>query len=498
MKFDFENLFIYDMANNHQGSVVHGLKIIDRISKVSNEMKVRGALKFQFRELNTFIHEDYKKSDVSKHIPRFLSTRLSRNDFKRLTKRVKDNGLITISTPFDEPSVDLINELDIELIKVASCSSQDWSLLKKIVTAGKPVVCSTGGLNIKQIDAVVDFFERNDTHFALMHCVPLYPTLTRELQLNQIATLCNRYPTITIGFSTHEEPDNYTAIMVAYAMGARIFERHVGVKTIKLPKLNAYSSDSNQIKYWLIAHNEAVKSCGAERRPPATQEVIDSLNSLKRGVWAKEKILKGQYLRDKVYFAMPLLKGQLDSSHWFDELKADTEYNKDEPLSNKLALQNKISIREQIIKDVVLQVKGLLNNAKIFLSSDSEIELSHHYGIERFREYGAVIVNIINREYCKKLVIQLPSQRHPYHYHKKKTETFHVIYGDLEIEKNGVVSSMKPGELIHIEKGEWHKFTTNHGVIIEEISTTHYNDDSFYEDEIISLMPREERKTILK
>jgi len=72
-KFNFKGLFIYDMANNHQGSVEHGLKIINEIAKVSREEGVRGALKFQFRHLDTFIHPDFKNNPNLPHIPRFVA-----------------------------------------------------------------------------------------------------------------------------------------------------------------------------------------------------------------------------------------------------------------------------------------------------------------------------------------------------------------------------------------------------------------------------------------
>jgi N-acetylneuraminate synthase len=95
----------------------------------------------------------------------------------------------------------------------------------------------------------------------------------------------------------------------------------------------------------------------------------------------------------------------------------------------------------------------------------------------------------------KKYVIQLPRQKHPYHFNKRKEETFQLLYGDLEIEKNGTVLPMVAGDTCLIEKADWHKFHTLHGAVVEEISTTHYNNDSFYEDPRIANMKREDRKT---
>ena len=80
-KFDFTDLFTLEMANNHQGSVEHGLKIISEFGKVVKEKGVKATIKLQFRDLDTFIHPADKKKTDNKHVPRFLSTKLSKKDF---------------------------------------------------------------------------------------------------------------------------------------------------------------------------------------------------------------------------------------------------------------------------------------------------------------------------------------------------------------------------------------------------------------------------------
>jgi len=494
--FDFNGLFIYDMANNHQGDVNHAMSIVQALGAVTRETGVRGALKFQFRQLDTMIHPDYKTRQDVKHIPRFLSTALSNDQYHLLTEAVKDNGMMTICTPFDEESVEVILDLGIEIIKVASCSASDRPLLEKIAEVNRPVIASTAGLSIQKIDRLVSFFESRGVHFALMHCVAIYPTPTPKLQLNQIALLRERYPHVPIGFSTHESPENYLAVQIAFAKGAQLFERHVGIGTEHY-KLNAYSSTPAQIKRWINAYQEAGDACGGEHRSPAALEEIESLRSLMRGVYAKEAIQPGNKLTsNKVFFAMPLHDDQLTSGDWVDCFVADQAYAPNEPIHDHVAA-SKLSPDEMIYR-IMLEVRGMLNQARIFIGQESSIELSHHYGLERFREFGAVIINCINREYCKKLIIQLPRQKHPYHFHKKKEESFQLLYGDMEVEKEGKRISLTPGDIVLIEPGQWHKFHTLCGAIFEEVSTTHYNDDSFYEDEHIARFPRDMRKTYLE
>lgn len=491
--FDFDNLFTLDLANNHQGDVQHGLNIIRAIGHVITKTRVRGALKFQFRQLETFIHPDYRDTKDIKHIPRFMSTALSKTDYEVLRDEVRRQGMITMCTPFDEESVDLILELGIEVIKVASCSAADRPLLEKIAGTGSPVIASTAGLKMSEIDRLVSLLEHRGVCFALMHCVAIYPTPRGRLNLNQIAVLRERFPEVPIGFSTHEEADNLDAIRLAYAKGARLFERHVGLNTEKY-KLNAYSSTPDQMQRWIQAYKQAVEMCGGEERAPAPPEETASLRALVRGVFARKKLKKGDIVkREDVFLAMPLLGGQLTSGNWRDGMIADRDYCENEPLHEQLTYYG-ISNSERI-DQIMLQVKGLLNKARIPVGKDSSIEISHHYGLERFREFGCVIIDCINRAYCKKLIVQLARQKHPYHYHKRKEETFQLLYGDLEVELEGRRTELQPGDTFLVSPNQWHKFHTLCGAIFEEVSTTHYNDDSFYEDEPIARLPRQERKT---
>ena len=493
--FNFDKVFILDLANNHQGDLQHGLDIIKNLGEVVAQTGVRAALKFQFRQLNTFIHPAYKDKKDIKHIPRFIDTELSQSDYQKLTQAVREQGMISICTPFDEESVDIILEMGIEVIKVASCSASDQPLLERIAQTNRPVVVSTAGLSLNKIDRLVSFLEYRCVHFALMHCVAIYPTPQEKLNLNQIALLKNRYPNIPVGFSTHEEPDNYDNIRLAFAKGAQLFERHVGLETEK-HKLNKYSSTPAQIKQWIEAFKESSIACGGEERAPADPSEIASLKSLVRGVYAKNGIAKGSKIaHENIFFAMPLQEAQLTSGEWTDDMLADQGYEPGQPLNVRLA-SCEVSQEERIFR-IMLQIKGILNKARVFIGQKSSIEISHHYGLERFREFGAVIIDCINRAYCKKLIIMLPRQKHPYHFHKRKEETFQLLWGDLEIELNGFRTKLKLGDTFLVKPNEWHKFHTLDGVIVEEISTTHYNNDSYYEDERISRLPREKRKTKL-
>ena len=154
---------------------------------------------------------------------------MSAADYGTLVEATRKAGCVTMASPFDEASVDLCQELGVQILKIASSDLNDWVLIEKIATAKKPVVVSTGGSSLKDIDDLVTFFEHRNIPLAINHCVSLYPSENADLQLNQIDFMIRRYPNHTIGFSSHEYRDWSASIAAAYAKGARTFERHVDI-----------------------------------------------------------------------------------------------------------------------------------------------------------------------------------------------------------------------------------------------------------------------------
>lgn len=493
--FNFEDLFVYDLANNHQGDLGHASAIISGMGAATRKHGVRGVMKFQYRQMDTFIHPEHHKDSDNKHIPRFLANRLSNLDFAKLRRQAQDEGMLAMCTPFDEESVDVIIEHDFDLIKVASCSAKDWPLLEKIAESGLPIIFSTGGLEVHNIDDLVSFFDHRGCDYAIMHCVSIYPTPQELCNLNQIDVLRERYRDKVIGWSTHEDPDELEPILVAAAKGARMFERHVGIRTDEYA-LNAYSSTPEQIEKWLAAHRRAIDLCGSRDRTLNNVEVA-SIDSLRRGVFAKKPIKAGQVLdRSQIYFAMPYHDGQLDSGNWSNNITATADVALNAPVmlaGTKRAKNNDV----QVLKQAIHQTKALLNQANIVLNSDFEVEYSHHYGLSRFMECGAVIINCINRSYCKKIIVQLPGQFHPLHFHRRKEETFQVLMGELDVRVDNTRRTLRAGEICLVMPGVWHSFATKTGCVFEEISTTHYNDDSFYQDKAINRLERSQRKTLV-
>jgi sialic acid synthase SpsE len=320
----FENLFILEAANNHWGDVARGKQIVKEFGAIVRYNDIKAAIKFQFRDVDNFIHDDFKESKDIRYVSKTEATKLSRDQFAELAKAVVSVGCIPMATPFDEASVDRCVELDFPIIKVASSDINDWPLLEKIASTRRPVIVSSGGASEKSLDDVVVFFERRSIMLAVNHCVSLYPSDDDQLELNQIDYLTSRYPEHVIGLSTHEYHDWHSSMLISYAKGARTWERHIDIDYNSVP-VSPYCSLPHQIDEWFKAFRKAEEMCGGtgvSRRVPSAEE-IQYLETLVRGVYARRDLEAGYVLDNSnfnrdFYLAIPLQKGQLSCQEVFN------------------------------------------------------------------------------------------------------------------------------------------------------------------------------------
>ena len=494
----FSNLIILDIANNHMGSVAHFNLIIDRFSKklekyLKKDLKI--AFKFQYRDLDTYIHKNYENND-NKFVKRFTETRLAFDEYKKIKNKIKKLGFKTICTPFDENSVTKIIDHDFDYIKIASASMNDWPLLEKIASYNKPVIFSVGGKDLNSIDKVASFFDHKGCDYAILYCVAIYPSKNNELNLNKIRVLKERYPNKIIGWSTHENPNEFTPISIAYSLGSRIFERHIGLAENNFT-LNEYSSNELQIESWLNQLILTKEILGDDDFQSLNQKEKNTLKSLQRGAFAKKNLKSNKPINSSdIYYAFPSKEGQLDASINIEKAIISKQISK-----NTAIMLSDIAFPSapgyEVIKNAVYEVKALLNQAKVHLNSSFEIEYSHHYGMENFKKYGTVMINCFNRQYAKKILVQLPGQSHPEHYHKLKEETFQIVFGELELSIENRTYTLRPGDIKLVQPGTWHKFKSSIGCVFEEISTTDMGNDSFYKDKKINDQKKSDRKSLV-
>lgn len=330
----FEELFVLELANNHWGSLKRGLQIISDYAKIVRFNNIRAAIKLQFRHVDSFIHKDFRHRTDIRYVGKTLATQMSEEDFIILVNEIRKSSCIPLATPFDEKSVEMCVRLELPIIKIASSDINDWVLIEAIAKTKKPVIASTGGSSLKDIDDLVTFFERRNIPLALNHCVSIYPSEDYELELNQIDFLKQRYPGHTIGFSSHEYHNWEYSMLIAYAKGARTFERHVDIDKDEV-NVSKYCSLPHQIDAWFKAFHKAKELCGGSGDTKRIVPIKETqyLDSLIRGVYAKHNLPKGHSITvDDIYLAIPLLKGQISCRELMEGEVLIKSCKKDQPI----------------------------------------------------------------------------------------------------------------------------------------------------------------------
>jgi sialic acid synthase len=217
---------IAEIGHNHQGSV-------EKARELFREAKLAGAnaVKLQKRDnRGLYTQAAYNKpydnensfgSTYGEH-REFLEFGLK--EYRALQVYARELDIDFFSTAFDLASADFLRQLDVPAYKIASGDLKSTPLLKHVAGFGKPMIISTGGAVIEDVQRAYDTIMPLNPQLAILQCTAGYPAAFEELDLRVIDTYCNRFPGAAIGFSSH---DNGIAMPVAaYLLGARIVEKH--------------------------------------------------------------------------------------------------------------------------------------------------------------------------------------------------------------------------------------------------------------------------------
>lgn len=218
---------IAEVGNNHQGDLEIAREYIQVFSSAGAD-----AIKFQTRNNKYLFSESgYNASYNSENS--FADTYGKHRELLELRPEwlpilkaeCEKHNVKFMSTPFDEPSLDLLCENGVDLIKIASFDLGNLPFIKRIAAKGLPVVISCGGGKAHQIRSSVEMLLQGGDEVAVLHCVSEYPCEHSRLGLNNIEILAREFPECAIGLSDH-----FNGILsgpIAYMKGARVFEKHV-------------------------------------------------------------------------------------------------------------------------------------------------------------------------------------------------------------------------------------------------------------------------------
>lgn len=209
---------VAEIGNNHEGNFKLAKKMIEKAALAKVD-----AVKFQ-----TFIPEHLFGGD-EKRLNRLKSFKFTKEQFEKLAKIAKHNGLIFFSTPFDIESAIFLNKIQ-PIFKIASGDINFYPLIKKVASFGKPMILSTGSAYINLIkrayNEVAKLWDKKKTKskLAFLHCTSGYPVPFDQANIGSILYLKKLFPNIEIGYSDHTL--GLDAAVSSVFAGARIIEKH--------------------------------------------------------------------------------------------------------------------------------------------------------------------------------------------------------------------------------------------------------------------------------
>ncbi len=217
---------IAEIGHNHQGEVEKAKQLFHVAKECGAD-----AVKLQKRDNRTlFTREMYNKP--YEHRNSFGRTygehreflEFGKDEYTELKAYAQELGITFFSTAFDIPSADFLADLDSPAFKIASGDLRNLPLLKHVAHFGKPVIVSTGGGTMEDIERAVDTFLPINPQLCLLQCTANYPTPPEEMNLRVVSTMRDRFPSLVVGLSDHY--NGIAMAVAAFVLGARVLEKH--------------------------------------------------------------------------------------------------------------------------------------------------------------------------------------------------------------------------------------------------------------------------------
>jgi sialic acid synthase len=223
---DSDCYVIAEIGNNHQGD----LQKAKELFKAAKECGV-DAVKLQKRDNKSLLTRaaynkpyDNENSFGATYGEHREALEFGRTEYVELKKYADELGLTMFSTAFDLNSADFLAELDMPIYKVASGDLKNTPLLKHIARIGKPMIISTGGGTMEDVQRAYDAIMPINQQLAIMQCTASYPAEPEDLNLRVITTYREKFSDVIIGLSDHE--NGIAMALAAYVLGSRMVEQH--------------------------------------------------------------------------------------------------------------------------------------------------------------------------------------------------------------------------------------------------------------------------------
>jgi len=291
---------IAEAGDNHNGDIELARKLVDVAREAeadavkfqtfkTEEVISRGAEKAQYQKETTGSEES--QFEMNKRLE------LTADDFRELSARAQKKGILFLSSPYDNGSVDLLDELGVAAFKIGSGEITNFPLLRHIARKGKPIVLSTGMANLGEIEEALEVIRKEGVEdVILLHCITSYPAKMEDMNLKAMETLRHAFK-LPVGLSDHSL--GITAPIAAVAMGARVIEKHFTLdKNLPGPDHRA-SLEPNELREMAKAIRDIERALGnGIKKPKKVEEEIKQV--ARRSLVARVNIPKGTIITEEM------------------------------------------------------------------------------------------------------------------------------------------------------------------------------------------------------
>jgi N,N'-diacetyllegionaminate synthase len=261
---------VAEIGINHNGSVSQAEKLIDAAAQSGAD-----AVKFQSFHADRLLvpsRDRYAQQmdGVESAYQMLHRCELSFEDQEKLKNHADERGVLFLSTPFDEESVDFLDSLGVPVFKIASSDITHVPLLRHIASKGKPILLSTGMSFLSEVaDAIWNLRSSGAKEILLMHCVSSYPSSPQYMNLRALQTL-QSYFELSVGLSDHSE--GILLSLVAIALGAVLIEKHFTLDKHAAGPDHKASMDPSDLKLLVQSLRDVEASLGDGRKRPSDVE----------------------------------------------------------------------------------------------------------------------------------------------------------------------------------------------------------------------------------
>ena len=292
---------IAEAGVNHNGSIELAFKLIDAAVESGAD-----AVKFQTFKAENLVSKNTQKAEYQKQTTNPLESQLDMlkkleldvDVHKKLIKYCNAKGILFLSSPFDHDSIDLLNELGIEVFKIPSGEITNLPYLRRIGSLAKQVILSTGMSTLKEVGDALAILVDSGTkkeNITVLHANTMYPTPMEDVNLNAMKTIKKEFD-VAVGYSDHTlgiEVD-----IAAVAMGASIVEKHFTIDKAKEGPDHKASLEPEELRAMVIAIRNVEKALGDGIKIPSGSEKPNIVVA-RKSILASQKIKKGDTLTEE-------------------------------------------------------------------------------------------------------------------------------------------------------------------------------------------------------